>query len=374
MVSVANSPHVVRGKTAREPGKEVKPKPKPTGKAIQNGGVPHLVLVKTPHPRPSSAVNATPSSSPPLPAPAPRNHRPPPAVATTTTTTSSADTGRGEPAAVRTSIRTRGQPTGTEGAETMSCNDTREEGEPSVCPQAALSYTSTILTSRADRVLSRQQTLDERLRRLHSRVRGRQERGVCRHVQSQLSYTAVAAKVKEEGRKEGGGEGRAAISRAASIPMQVDGAVEDVCVDRVSVARSLKFGSCDNSDQSKRSASPTIDDNIIGDSTEQISYQQKQEVSIDRNSPPNNTRDWPAVDKFLQNRSGGFSGSASLSLSDGGRNEIVDRWQQQLRGACVGPGGGGGGEVGEAAGNGEITDTSSDEEGEPVCSSARQKR
>lgn len=257
----------------------------------------------------------------------------------------------------------------------MSCNDAREEGEPSVCPQAALSYTSTILTSRADRVLSRQQTLDERLRRLHSRVRGRQERGVCRHVQSQLSYTAVAAKVEGERRREGGGgEGRAAISRAASIPMQVDGAIEDVCVDRVSVARSLKFGSCDNSDQSKRSTSPTIDDNIIGDSTEQISDQQKQEVSIDRNSPPNNTRDWPAVDKFLQNRSGGFSRSVSLSSLDGGRSEIIDRWQQQLRGACVGPGGGGGGEVGEAAGTGEVTDTSSDEEGEPVRSSARQKR
>ena len=355
MVSVANSPHVVRGKSApttREPGKEAKAKV--SGKTLQNGGVPHLILVKTPHPRPSNAVVHRASPSPPP--PAPQNHHSP--------SSADDDAVRGEPAPVRTSIRTLAQPTGSEDTGATSCEEAREDGEQSVCPQVALSYTSGILTSRADRVLRRQLSLDDRLRRLHDRVRGRQGRGVCRHVHSQLSYAAVAAKEGEQRKEEG--EGRGLISRAASIPMQVDGAVEDICVDRISVARSLKFESCDTADQSKRDTSPTAINDVVENSTKSVSDPLESKGSTYKNSPLlGSSPDWSSLGQFLKNRSGELDGSD-------GRSEVVERWRQQLRGACTGVGGGG--EICDPGAGGDVTDTSSDEEGDPVRFSGRQKR
>ena len=369
MVSVANSPHVVRGKaatTSREPGKETKTKA--SGKTLQNGGVPHLVLVKTPHPRTPNAVGQrrhTACLSPP--SPAPNNHHSP---------ISSADNGRGEPAAVRTTVRTCAQPTESEETGITCCDESREEGEQSVCPQVSLAYTSGILTSRADRVLRRQKCLDDRLQRLHRRVRGRQGRGVSRHVQSQLSYAATAAKDGED-KKEGEGEGRGSISRAASIPMQVDGAVEDVVVDRVSVARTLKFESCNvGSDQSKSGTASSAINDIIDNSPSNPSKTEGSTDIIDiSTSNPSKTEGSThrnslraSLGQFLKNQSSEFDGSD-------GRSEVVERWRQQLRGACVGDGGGVGvGEIGDPGASGDVTDTSSDEEGDTVRSSARAKR
>ena len=332
MVSVAHSPHV-RGKpppaTGREPGKEKKTKV--AEKTLQNGGLPHLVLVKTPHPKGAAFVRA--SSPPPI-----------------NNNSSASDDASDAHRVVRTAIRTQAQPTGNEGGEggggTTCCGDSREEGGRSVCPQAALSYTSAILTSRAKKVLRQQESLDDRLRRLHSRVRGRQGRGVCRHVQSQISY---AASVGGEGGEE---RERPPVKRAASIPMQVDGAVEEVSVDRISVARSLNFGSRGDSDQSKRDTSQPID--VVGNSTGAPSDEPNLEGVLRSANPRGN---------LLGNRSSEF----------GGKSEVVERWRQQLRGSCVGMGGGRG-EIGESACGGEVTDTSSDEEGTAECPDTRQRR
>ena len=148
--------------------------------------------------------------------------------------------------------------------------------------------------------------------------------------------------------------------------MQVDGAVEDICVDRISVARSLKFESCDTADQSKRDTSPTAINDVVENSTKSVSDPLESKGSTYKNSPLlGSSPDWSSLGQFLKNRSGELDGSD-------GRSEVVERWRQQLRGACTGVGGGG--EICDPGAGGDVTDTSSDEEGDPVRFSGRQKR
>ena len=338
MVSVANSPNRPPSAAGREPKKEQK--------TFQNGGLPHLVLVRAPHPKPSATVPQKDTRSSPPPAPR---------VVSDRLTVSADEVDTESP--VRTGIRTLAQPSGSTG-ETRCCRETREEGEKSVCPQAAISYTSSILSRRAEGVRCRQLSLDDRLRRLHGRVRSRQGKGVCHHVQSQLRYAGAGVCEGEIGE-----DGSSEITSAATIPMQVDGAVEDVCADRVAVARSLNFESFDHSDQSKHDTSQAVD--VVGNSD-----QPKPERASHTPNPTPSTANSEAPQFLgqLRNRSNKFRGKRLLS---DGRSEVVERWRQQLRGVC----GGVGEDVGVCRG-GEVTDTSSDEEGdmESMEESRRQKR
>ena len=328
MVSVAHSPHV-HGKANNHRDNDVGTH-RPSGKgsetkaARQNGGLPHLVLVRAHHPtKPTYTVNA---AAPPLVQPLPAPYYP-----------SDTNTALPDRAAI---TQTQAQPTSSTTNPTTACDNSREFT--TVCPQTALSYTSAIITRRSEHFQTRQKVLDDRLQQLHSRVRGRQGKGVCRHVQSQLKS---ASHLNQRGPKVGEQDVEAdreseitpSINRAASIPMQVDGAVEDIDTSRATVVRSLQFESCDHSDQSENSIH--VDELGVLSSVEKLPPDEKLDLS--------NSFD----------RSNGFGNR----LSDG-RSEIVERWRQQLRGMCVGVEGvgiGGGGGDG-----GEVTDASSEDEEE----------
>lgn len=298
MVSVAHSPHV-NGKAGRKdivthrPGKE-------TGKeqrSKQNGGLPHLVIVRAHPPKTPvhSYANVATSLSVPLPAP-----QPPPVQ----------------------ERQTHAQPTPVT-TTTISGKRDDEEGH-CVCPQAALSYTTAIVSKRADRVLHRQRSLDHRLHLLHRRIRGRQGKSMCRHVQSQIQSARERAVVTHD-----------------PLPMQVDGAIEDVDVSRF--ASNIQR-SCDNFDQSKCDDGEEVNCVV----TESNSHEPKLEAGVP-----------PALLTGDQ-----LPGAEESSECDG-RSEVVERWRQQLRMVC---------ESG-AEGGGEATDRSSDEEGEgPACADIRQKR
>lgn len=295
MVSVAHSPHVngkagrkdvVTHRTGKETGKEQRSK--------QNGGLPHLVIVRAHRPKPTvpNHANATPLSvSLPAPQPPPVEER-----------------------------QTQAQPTPV--TTTAVSGKRGSEGGHSVCPQAALSYTTAILSKRAERVLSRQRSLDHRLQLLHRRVRGRQGKGMCRHVQSQISSAKERAVVCHD-----------------PLPMQVDGAIEDV-----HVACSLQR-SCDIFDQSRCDDGDELNC-VVTDS---------HEPKLDVDFPPALL----AGDQFPETE------ESSEQQSDG-RSEVVERWRQQLHTVCEGGGEGGG----------EVTDKSSDEEGEgpPYVANVRRKR
>ena len=349
MVSVAHSPQVRGGKAPPPPpsnGREAKPASSPSGKekTTPNGGLSHPVLGKGSNPRraPAAASSVQPAAT----SPAPRGSDAPPLARASP---DDAEIVRNAP------IRTQAEPTGTNEAQ----EKTQDEGERSVCSEAALTYTSNILSWRAQSVRRRQLSLDDRLQRLHSRVRRRQGRGVTRHVQVQLSYAGASVNTKATANEEREVRETASVPLASSIPMQVDGAVEDVCVDRIAVARSLNFE--DFSDQSKRDTSQVID--VVG--------------SSEQPKPPESTghthngiaQDWSRI---LQNRLGRFD---KKRMSEE-RSEVVERLRQQLRGVCVGLGSG---EVpGECRGD-EVTDASSDEEGggdvaDVAEESRRQKR
>ena len=354
MVNVAHSPPV-RGKAGHEDVVSRRPLPsKETAKkekSKQNGGLPHLVLVRAHHPK----ANAVVPSSPPAPFPAPNNHS--------------------ESVPARPAVQTRAQPTST-APSTVVCGG-RNDGEHSVSPQVALRYTTDILSRWSDRALSRQQSLDDRLQQLHSRVRGRQGRAMCRHVQSQIKSARRRRKgegerEEEEGEEkgeEGEGEGKREGKREegegerkergsspvvpAALPMQVDGAVDDIGTSRV--VRTLQFHSCDESDQSKRTES--------SDSTD-------MEISVDMDTaPPKQEIETPPP---LLNKSDNLAELLSARRQSGEsdprpdrRAEVLERWRQQLRGVCGGGLGGAGGERGECGeGEGEVTDVSSDEEEE----------
>lgn len=287
MVSVAHSPHVngkagrkdvVTHRTGKETGKEQRSK--------QNGGLPHLVIVRAHRPKPTvyNHANATTVSvSLPAPQPLPAEDR-----------------------------QTHAQPTPI--TSTAVIGKRGSEGGHSVCPQAALSYTTAILSKRAERVLTRQRSLDHRLQLLHRRVRGRQGKGMCRHVQSQIRSARE----------------RAAAAAHDPLPMQVDGAIEDV--DMSHVACRLQR-SCDNFDQSK------CDD---GDELNCV-VTESHEPKLEADVPPALL----AGDQLPE-------AEESSEQQCDGRSEVVERWRQQLHTVCEGGGEGGG----------EVTDRSSDEEGE----------
>ena len=332
MVSVAHSPRV-HGKAGHEDLVTHRPS-KDAGKGArkeqktprQNGGLPHLVLVRAHHPKPLAAVACSPCCAP-LPAP------------------KLAADGSSSPVPAR-AVQTHAQPTST-AARTVVCEEERQGTESTVCPQVALSYTTAILSKRSERVLTRQRALDDRLQRLHGRMRGRQGRAMCRHVQSQLESVAKMEREGESGEERG-------TSSPAAIPMQVDGAVEDVGIEanRV-VRRSLQFGSCDDLDQSK--SSQCID---ISVKEEEDSIEAKL-VVVD--TPPASVIDSSDKLNWSKGESSNPSDESSeFYRSDAPSSEVVERWRQQLRGVCVGLGGGGEEEEG---GRGEVTDGSSDEEG-----------
>ena len=322
MVSGAHSPHV-RGRADREDvvthrtGKEASGKE--TGKeqkSRQNGGLPHLVIVRAHRPKPVHANASSPSvslSAPHLPRPAP----------------------------VVRERQTHAQPTPV--TSTVS-EKTEGQGGQRLCPQEALSYTTAILSRRADRVLVQQRSLDQRLQLLHRRVRGRQARGMCRHVQSQIKSA------REQERREEGGERTAVVPDP--IPMQVDGAVEDVDVDRVTLG--VQFRSCDDSNQSKRDC---LDSNSADHSMDEDSNQ-SHEPKLVVATPPASL----ASEKLNWSKESSSPSNEFKNQSDR-RSEVVERWRQQLRVVCAGVG-----VAGVEGGGGEVTDGSSDDEGgETTC-------
>lgn len=212
--------------------------------------------------------------------------------------------------------KTRGQPT-------QDVSTERERGGEvggSICPQAALSYTSAILARRVGRVDTRQSQLDGRLSTLRSRVRCRQGREVCRHVRRQLKVARGRRERSEEGAvssEECGGEGR-----GGGIPMQVDGAIEESPVGLA----------CREPAHEPRGQPPG-----------------PMEVGLDS---------LPVVSGKLNmsNQSSQSGQSEECSVV-----QVVERWRQQLRTVC-----------GDAGG--EVTESSSDEESVEEARGPRRRR
>ena len=226
------------------------------------------------------------------------------------------------PPAASEERKTSGQPT----REATTGRERGGEAERMVCPQLALSYTSSILSRRAGRVNKRQRELDLRLAQLQRRARSRQGRTVCWHILTQLRADEKrregeeGREIGEEGRKRGA-EGEVGRERGVEggIPMQVDGAVEE---------RALR---------------------LPGPGQLAGQLQGREEVSTSLSLPP--------VSPGLLDVCGGMSVQPEWCP----REVVVGRWRQQLRAVCAGEGG-------------EETESSSDEESGEEPQGQRRRR
>ena len=327
MVSVAHSPRV-NGKAGREDatshcaGKEGGKEPR----ARRNGMLPHPVIVRA---KPSKLPAPRLSIPAPAPAPTPSGPRPTPPVV---------------------ECQTQAQPTPQ--ASTVPGG----EGGRSVCSQAALSYTTAILARRAERTLCRQRDLDHRLQQLRSRVRGRQGRAVCRHVGAQILSARERREVREGQEGKEGGIGDA-------IPMQVDGAIEDISVSRG--ASCVQYKSCDSIDQLKCEDMDQSKLDIDQSKCSDVDQSKIVSEDIDRAKElkvANVASDSLASDKLDWSQQTASFRSHELKIPSDRRSQVVERWRQQLSAMCEGGGGEGGG--------GEVTEGSSDEEGGEACAVA----